>query len=98
MLIPLENQRLDPDNATYLQPGIFHLEQGRWVQVKTPLIQGRRIANVAATTFVGPHEFWGVGDAVWWTGIPSGPSGGYQPTVTPLIVHYKNGSWTVIES
>lgn len=98
MFIPLENQVLDPDNATYLQPSIFHLAQGRWVQVKMPLIQGRRIADVAATTFVGPNEFWGVGDAVWWTGIPSGPSEGYQPTVTPLIVHYKNGSWTVIES
>lgn len=29
MFAGLENQVLNPDNAAYLAPGMFHLEQGR---------------------------------------------------------------------
>jgi hypothetical protein len=81
-----------------IYPDVFHLEQGRWVQVKTPTVQQRRGAEMLQTVFLSPDEFWSVGDAEWWTGIPSGMGDGYRPTVTPLIVHYKNGSWTIVQS
>ncbi len=97
MFTGLENQVLNPDNAAYLAPGMFHMERGRWVQVQAPLIQGRRIATIMAASFVSANEFWGVGDTVWLTGIPSDTGSGYTPTVTPLIVHYKSGSWSVVE-
>lgn len=93
----LENQVLEPDGATYLAPGMFHLEHGRWTQVKAPLIQNRRIASIMSASLISADEFWGVGDAIWFTGVPVDTSNGYTPTVTPLIVHYKNGVWSVVE-
>ncbi|HEX5546974.1 MAG TPA: hypothetical protein VFX24_06145, partial [Ktedonobacterales bacterium] len=97
LFVGLENQVLNPDDATYLAPGMFHLAHGRWAQVQAPLIQKRRIATIVAASTISADEFWGVGDTIWWTGIPSDTGPGYTPTVTPLIVHYKNGMWTVIE-
>lgn len=86
------------ESRVSVTPSLFRLEQGRWVSVRTPTVQQRRIAAVWQVVFVSPDEFWGVGSSTWWTGIPLGTGSGYQPTVTPLIVHYKNGSWDVIES
>jgi hypothetical protein len=91
----LDTQSSVPDNATQMTPDIFRLEQGRWVQVPIPVIQARRYANMGQVAFVSPDEFWGVGSSTWWTGIPDS-SDGYQPTVTPLIVHYDRGVWKVI--
>lgn len=85
------------DQSTSLGPSVFHLEQGHWQLVKTPVLQQRRSVNMSQVVFLSPDEFWGVGSALWWTGIPSGSSSGYTPTITPLIVHYKNGAWTIVE-
>jgi len=85
------------DNSTALEPEAFRLEQGRWVQVQTPTIQQRRSAYLSQVALLAPDEFWGVGDAIWLTGIPSDMGSGYTPTVTPLIVHYKNGVWSIVE-
>ncbi|MGE5333673.1 MAG: WD40/YVTN/BNR-like repeat-containing protein, partial [Nitrososphaerota archaeon] len=99
MLAPLENQILNPDDASYLTPGIFHLERGRWVQIKAPLLHDRRFASVYGIAYVAPDEFWGVGDTGWCSGAhPSTCDSSSVVTVTPLIVHYQNGSWTVVES
>ncbi len=97
LFVGLDNQVLNPDDATYLAPGMFHLEHGRWTQVQAPLIQGRRYATIVAASIISADEFWGVGDTIWLTGIPSDTGSGYTPTVTPLIVHYKDGVWGVVE-
>lgn len=97
LFVGLENQVLNPDDATYLAPGIFHLEHGRWIQVQAPLIQGRRYATIITASIISADEFWGVGDTIWSTGIPSDTGSGYTPTVTPLIVHYKDGAWGIVE-
>jgi hypothetical protein len=76
---------------------MFHLEYGRWTQVQAPMIQGRRYATIVAASIISADEFWGVGDTIWFTGVPADASSAYTPTVTPLIVHYKNGVWTVVE-
>jgi len=86
------------DQSTSLGPSVLHLEQGRWVQVKTPVLQQRRSVYMSNVVFLSPDEFWGVGSAVWWTGIPSGIGSGYSPTITPVMAHYKNGAWTIVES
>lgn len=101
MLATLEDGKPTFDESTQstaISLNVFHLERGHWVQVKTPIVQQRRGAEVWQTAFLSPDEFWGAGDAIWWTGIPSSTGGGYQPTVTPLIVHYKNGSWIIVQS
>lgn len=85
------------DQSTALGPGVFHLEQGRWVQLQPPVLQQRRSVYMSQVVVLSPDEFWGVGSSFWWTGIPSDSSSGYIPTVTPLIVHYKNGLWTIVE-
>ena len=85
------------DQSSPLGPDVFRLKQGRWVQVQTPTIQQRRSAYISQTAFLSPDEFWGVGTSFWWTGTSTGTSSGYNPTVTPLITHYKDGVWTVVE-
>ena len=85
------------DQSALLQPDVFHLEHGRWVQVQTPTIQQRRSTYMSQIAFLAPDEFWGVGTSLWQTGIPSGPGTGYTPTVTPLIAHYKGGVWGIVE-
>ncbi len=97
MFSSLVERALSPDQAA-LYPDVFHLEQGRWMQVKTPPVQQRYYADVWQTVFLSPDEFWSVGEAIWWTGISSLSGPGYQPTKTPLIVHYKQGTWTIVQS
>jgi len=77
------------DQTALLGPDIFHLEQGRWIQVNTPIVQQRRSVDIIQAGFLSPDEFWGIGNAIWWD---------ERTTVTPLIVHYKDGVWTVVES
>ncbi len=96
MFGPLDYGMQSLDDTTALGPDAFHLEQGRWVQVQTPTIQQRRSAFLSQVTVLAPDEFWGVGTSFWSTGIPSGTAYGYTPTVTPLIVHYKDGVWSIV--
>jgi hypothetical protein len=98
MFAGLDSGRQALEPSTLLGPDVFRLEQGHWVQVETPTIQQRRFANMGQVVSLSPNEFWGVGTSFWWTGIPSDTGSGYAPTVTPLIVHYKDGVWSVIES
>jgi hypothetical protein len=86
------------DQSTSLRPDVFYLKQGRWVQIQTPTIQQRRFTSIVQVVALSPNEFWGVGNSFWQTGIPSDTGSGYTPTVTLLIVHYKDGVWTVVES
>jgi hypothetical protein len=97
MSVYRENGAQSQDQPASIGPDLFYLEQGRWVQVHTPAVQQRRYVNILQIAFLSPHEFWGVGSANWWTGIPSDMGSGYTPTATPLIVHYKDGVWTVVE-
>lgn len=90
---------------------VYHLEQGRWVHIPTKEISNRRYASISQFSFHSPDDFWVVGQSIWWTGIPSNSTpgasvptasalneGGYTPTATPLIAHYHNGVWDIIES
>lgn len=86
------------DQSALLQPDVFHLEHGRWVQVQTPTLQQRRSVYLSQIALLAPDEFWGVGTSLWQTGIPADTSFGYTPTVTPLIAHYKGGVWGIVES
>jgi hypothetical protein len=97
MFASFADQRQYLDSPVPVTPDVFRLDQGHWVQVKTPVISQRRFANISQFAFVSPEEFWGVGDALWWTAISDRSGTGYIPTVTPLIVHYASGPWDVIE-
>lgn len=97
MLAGLDSGLQSLDQSTTLGPDVFHLEQGRWVQIQGLSLQQRRSAYMTQVEFLSPDEFWGVGSSFWWTGIPSDFGSGYTPTVTPLIVHYNNGVWTFVE-
>jgi hypothetical protein len=98
MSVYRDNGAQSQDQPASIGPELFHLEQGKWVQANAPAVQHRRAVNIIQTAFLSPDEFWGVGSAIWWTGIPIDVSSAYTPTVTPLIVHYKDGVWTVVES
>lgn len=97
VMIAINSQRVGPDNAPYVSPRLFRLDHGRWMEQETPLIQGRRYAFITQVAFVSADEFWGVGNTISSSGTPIA-TGGYIASVTPLIVHYKSGSWTVVES
>ncbi len=98
MSVYRDNGAQSQDQPASVGPELFHLEQGKWVQANAPAVQHRRAVNIIQAAFLSPDEFWGVGSAIWWTGIPIDVSSGYTQTVTPLIVHYKDGVWTVVES
>ncbi|HEY1388163.1 MAG TPA: hypothetical protein VGF38_06425, partial [Ktedonobacterales bacterium] len=97
MFVNSDDGAQSQDQPASVGPDLFHLEQGRWVQVNTPAVQQRRYVNIIQAALLSPYEFWGVGSTIWWTGIPADTGSGYTPTVTPLIVHYKSGVWTVVE-
>ena len=87
MSASLDNGEQSVDQSTLLEPDVFRPVRGRWVQV------GDSRSPTAAQRLYepgefSPDEFWGVGSAMWWD---------QPPTVTSLIVHYTNGSWSVIE-
>lgn len=104
----------NPDQVTsslQLGENVYQLEQGRWAHIPTQEISNRRYAAISQFSFLSPDDFWVVGQSIWWTGIPSNSTpgvsvptasalndGGYTPTVTPLIAHYHNGVWDIIES
>jgi hypothetical protein len=104
----------NPDQVTsslQLGANLYHLEQGRWVHVPTKEISNRRYVTISQFSFLSPDDFWAVGQSIWLTGIPPNSTpgasvptvsashdGGYMPTVTPLIAHYHNGVWDIIES
>jgi hypothetical protein len=104
----------NPDQVSsspQLGDNVYHLEQGRWVHIPTQEISNRRDATISQFSFLSPDDFWAVGQSMWLTGIPPNSTpgaslptvsashdGGYMPTTTPLIVHYHNGVWDIIES
>lgn len=63
----------------------------------TVTLDGRQSANIAAISMLSPTEGWAVGTAYWPRkyGVPSGAGPGYTPTITPLILHFHNGMWSV---
>jgi hypothetical protein len=63
----------------------------------TVTLDGRQSANIAAISMLSPTEGWAVGTAYWPRkyGVPAGPGSGYTPTITPLILHYHDGVWSV---
>ena len=81
------------DGSATLTPDVFHLEQGRWVQIATPVIQQRQNVFMSQVSFVSPDEFWGVGNTI----VRDAPDNAVN-TVTPLLVHYKQGVWSVVRS
>ena len=87
MIASLQDTPQSLDGSATLTPDVFHLEQGRWTQIASPVVQQRRYAFMSQVAFLSPDEFWGVGV----TSLP-----GDSTTVTPLIVHYKYGVWTVV--
>ena len=91
----LNGQQPYLSQSAWLGPSMFRLEQGRWVAVPSVEIEQRRFANLGQPAFLAPDDFWVVGSCIWWTGIPQ-DSGGYMPTITPLIVHYHNGAWDIL--
>lgn len=97
MSVYRENGAQSQDQPASIGPELFYLEQGKWVRANTPAVQHRRAVNIIQAALLSPDEFWGVGSSIWWTGIPTDTGSGYTPTVTPLIVHYKDGVWTVVE-
>ncbi len=78
---------------------LLHYSGGRWTQVRQPAILHRRLAYVASIAMVSAIEGWAVGAAYWppEDGLPLG-GGGYEPKVTPLILHFLNGTWSVYTS
>jgi hypothetical protein len=79
--------------AVSLAPDVFHLEAGRWVEIETPVFKNRIGVTMRQVAFVSPNEFWGVGESM----LPVPPGSSYA-AVVPLLIHYKSGVWTVVES
>jgi hypothetical protein len=78
---------------------LLHYSGGRWTQVRQPVILHRYFAYVNGIAMVSASEGWAVGSAIWppEDGLPLS-SGGFEPKITPLILHYLNGTWSVYAS
>jgi hypothetical protein len=67
---------------------------GQWVAVPMPAIPNRD--SLRSVWMVSPDEGWAVGSATWPSS--SGQSAGLPNTVTPLILHYLRGTWSIVAS
>ena len=80
-------------------PILLRYNGAQWQQVSTPVIKGVRFYNIFDIAMTSAREGWAVGASTSTKedGIP-GPQGhGYQPTMTPVILHYLNGAWSVYQ-
>jgi len=86
-------------NQTVSNSIINRYISNNWTQITMPELKDRSSLSIREIAFLSPTEFWAVGSASWWTGIgdPAGPRA-ITPTITPLILHYKDGNWTVVAS
>ncbi|MGH2486074.1 MAG: hypothetical protein ACRDHE_08695, partial [Ktedonobacterales bacterium] len=90
----------EPPNqdATSVTITFFHYDGSAFTPM-TATLSDRQSAYIASISMLSPTEGWAVGTAYWprTYGVPSGTGPGYTPTITPLILHYHNGAWTVAQ-
>jgi hypothetical protein len=91
------NEPPNPD-ATTTTITFLH-DDGSGFLPATVTLDGRQSANIAAISMLSPTEGWAVGTAYWPRkyGIPSDTGLGYTPTITPLLLHYHDGVWSVAQ-
>ncbi len=87
----------NPGDMPYVTASmVLRYANGTWAKLPDlPVIKGQRASGIREISFVAPDEFWAVGWTVWWDGQPVASGNATQSTVTPLILHYKDGIWTV---
>lgn len=73
---------------------LWHYDGIQWLQADTPVLKGNYV--IYSITMPSPDEGWAVGahDLPEDQGIALG-NGAYRPTITPVILHYLNGVWSV---
>lgn len=78
-------------------PILLHYSGTVWQQVSMPAIKGARSYTIFDIAMTSASEGWAVGASLSTeaNGIPNPQGHGYQPTVTPVILHYLNGAWSV---
>lgn len=89
-----------PDSSTSSTPGLLRFDGRAWSTERIPTIGDTREWVIVSLAMPSPTEGWAVGYRFSNSdnGIPSSTGYGYQPTVTPVILHYLNGVWTVYRS
>ncbi len=86
-----------PDTSTGV-PGLLRFDGRAWSTVRVPTIGDTREYVIISLAMTSSAEGWAVGYRFSNpdNGIPR--SYGYQATVSPVILHYLNGVWTVYMS
>jgi hypothetical protein len=85
-------------------PGLLRYDGAQWTPVSLPASSAfkddTRFYTIVNIAIVSPAEAWAVGYkfSTAADGIPSNSSGGYQPTITPVMLHYQHGAWSVYPS
>lgn len=79
---------------------LLHYNGAHWTEVATPNVKDRRGYGIISLSVAAANDVWVVGSAYSTeeNGIPNPQGPGYIPTITPLILHYHDGSWTVFAS
>jgi hypothetical protein len=82
-------------------PGLLHYNGTDWTPVSLPAAStfkgDTRFYTIASIAIVSTTEAWAVGYKFSTAagGIPNPQGYGYQPTVTPVILHYHQGAWSI---
>ncbi len=75
---------------------IYHYNGVTWERATSPTIPNRIADDLSGVSFVTPDEAWAVGSANVQEG--AGSSCGCTSSGRLLIMHYLNGTWTVVQS
>lgn len=103
-MLGLSNVGIITEPGQTLNPFVLlHYDGTSWTEVAMPIIvKDRRQYNIVSFALASPNEVWAVGEAFSTpaNGLPMTDSAGsgYTPTVTPVILRYHDGAWTVYSS
>lgn len=95
------------DDGTLTQTGqtpttvvFLHYDGAQWSEVPGPVIKNRREYAILSISMTSPSDGWAVGQAFSneADGIPNSQGPGYIPTITPVILRYHDGAWSVYTS
>jgi hypothetical protein len=82
-------------------PALFHYNGSRWSAARIPTFTDTKELLLNGITMTSAAEGWAVGARFSNAdrGVPNAADlSGYTPTVTPVILHYLNGAWSVYQS
>ncbi len=80
-----------------VHPTLLHYNGSAWSKVILPEIKNSSRYDISRLVMLSANEGWAVGGVMEGQDQELSAPGGYHPTITPLLLHYLNGTWSVYQ-